>query len=139
MNKTVRFAAAATCVLAIVACNRSRKTEEERAGTTRTTGAAFGISNDSAINRVVAARCAREAKCNNIGADKRYETPSVCSEKLRADMRNDLTPHDCPRGVDNKELNDCLDAIQKEDCNNPIDTIGRLNQCRTSELCLKNP
>ena len=95
------------------------------------------VSNENAIARIVAARCARESACNNVGADKGFTSGDVCSQKLKADMRDDLSAKDCPRGIDQKELSECLDEIKNENCNNPIDMIGRLAACRTSDLCLK--
>ena len=53
-------------------------------------------------------------------------------------MKDDLNAKDCPYGVDQKELNECLEAIRKEECNNPLDTISRLAACRTSDMCLKS-
>jgi hypothetical protein len=107
-------------------------------GTTTVTGANVGaVANDSAITRIVGARCERETSCRNVGADKRFASGDVCRQKLRAEMRDDLNANDCPKGIDAKELNECLEAIHKEDCNNPIDAISRVAACRTSDLCLK--
>ncbi len=105
-------------------------------GTTTVTGASV-INNQSAIDKIVAARCARESTCKDVGPDKRVGNSDACVQKLKADMRSDLNVNECPVGIDAKELNECLDAIRKEDCNNPLDTIGRLAACRTSDLCLK--
>jgi hypothetical protein len=146
MNHAVRLLVPALCLVAVAGCKSDReraraKMEHEREGrgSTTVTGANVGsVPNESAIDRVVAARCAREATCNNIGSDKHYASRDICTQKIKADMRDDLTPKDCPRGIDPKELNDCLDAIHKEDCNNPLDMIGRLATCRTSNLCLKS-
>lgn len=155
MKNIVRLAVPALCIVAAVGCNRDRTvdrdhdrttttgggvttTDRDRSGTTTVTGANVGrVGNESAIDRIVAARCAREATCNNVGADKRYGSRDVCAQKIKADMRDDLSAKDCPAGIDQKELNECLESIQKEDCNNPIDAISRLAACRTSDLCLK--
>lgn len=161
------FLVPALCLVAVAACNRDRdrvdvdrhegrvtvdtnrdkngKTldldkdkHDDKAGTTTVTGANVGaVGNEGAIDRIVAARCAREAACNNVGADKHFTTRDACTVKLKADMRDDLNAKDCPRGIDAKELNECLVEIKNEDCNNPIDMIGRLAACRTSDLCLK--
>ena len=138
------------CVVAAAGCNRDRvdvdkregrvtvDTDRGRSGTTTVTGANVGaVSNENAIDRIVAARCARESACNNVGADKRFTTRDACSVKLKADMRDDLNAKDCPRGIDQKELNECLTEIQTESCSNPIEMIERLAACRTSDLCLK--
>lgn len=160
MMSVVRFVPI-VCVgaLAVAGCNRDRderqrtgsaerdrerpaQTEqpavqpEKGAGTTTVTGATVGgMGNQAAVEKIVAARCAREQTCNNVGADKRYTNPAACNQKIKADMRDDLNSKDCPHGVDQKELNECLDEIRKESCNNPIDAISRLAACRTSDLC----
>jgi hypothetical protein len=144
------FLVPALCLVALGACNRDRvdvdkregrvtvDTDRDRSGTTTVTGANVGaVGNENAIERIVAARCAREAACNNVGADKRFTSRDLCTQKIKADMRDDLNAKDCPRGIDQKELNECLVEIKNEDCNNPIDMIGRLAACRTSDLCLK--
>src|SRR5690606_22494340 len=111
--------------------------DRERTGTTTVTGANVArVSNESAIDRIVAARCAREAACNNVGTDKRFTSSDVCSQKIKTDMRDDLSAKECPGGIDQKELNECLEEIKNENCNNPIDMIGRLAACRTSDLCM---
>jgi hypothetical protein len=150
------FLVPALCLVALSACNRDRDRarvdvdrnegrvsvdtdrKTDRTGTTTVTGANVGaVNNEGAIDRIVAARCAREAACNNVGADKHFTTRDACSVKVKSDMRDDLNAKDCPRGIDAKELNECLVEIKNEDCNNPIDMIGRLAACRTSDLCLK--
>lgn len=115
-----------------------REHVSDRAGTTTTTGAHVGsISYETATNRIVASRCDREVACDNIGAKKRFADRTVCTHELGAKLRDDLKPSECPNGVDGKALDDCLTAIQKESCGNIIDTISRVNTCKTSDLCLK--
>jgi Family of unknown function (DUF6184) len=122
-------------LVALAACKE--RTDHEQ-GTTTVTGAQMAsTSQDTAISRIVAARCAREATCNNIGMDKRYTSPDVCSQKLRMDMKNDLGAKDCPNGIDHKGLEKCLAEIKAESCNNPMEMIERLAACRTSDLCIK--
>ena len=144
MTKIQGIAVPVVGLLALAACNRDRAADRDQAprereqGTTTVTGANVAVtSNDTAISRIVAARCAREASCNNIGADKRYTSQDVCSQKLRVDMKDDLNANDCPHGVDQKELDECLAEIKGESCNNPIEMISRLAACRTSDMCLK--
>lgn len=107
-------------------------------GTTTVTGAKVGaVSNQTGIERIVGARCARETTCNNVGVDKKYVNAQACNQKIRADMHDDLNAKDCPHGVDPKALDECLESIRKESCGNPIDTISRLAACRTGDICLK--
>ncbi len=132
------------------ACNRDRTNEDsttrrpllgqaqrDPAGAATLTGARVGaVPNDDAIARIVSARCQRETSCNNVGADKHFMSPAMCASELQPKVANDLKASACPRGVDVKSLDTCMEAIRLESCNNPIDTISRIAACRTSDLCL---
>ena len=110
----------------------------DRSGTTTTTGANVNaLSNNTAIERIVAARCSRETACNNIGSDKHFTSNETCTRELRTKVGDDLKGSECPRGIDAKELDECIESIRTESCNNPVETISRLAACRTSDMCLK--
>ena len=142
---------AIACVGALVACNRTNVDRDgnersygdksgpsDRIGTTTVTGANVGgLSNQLAVERIVAARCQRETACNNIGSDKHFTSFDLCSRELRSKVGDDLKASECPRGIDTKELDECMESIRTESCNNPIDTISRLAACRTGDMCLK--
>ena len=107
-------------------------------GTTTITGADIGaLSSDAAVERIVAARCARETACNNVGADKHFTDSDACARHLRSSLGDDLKPSACPRGIDAAAVDKCMESIRSESCNNPIDTISRLAACRTSDMCMK--
>lgn len=135
--------------LSALACNRDRAGTErstqtgarpgetaERPGETTLTGAAV-VNNQAAMDRIVAARCDREATCNNIGTDKRFGSRDVCSREMMTKMHDDLKASDCPKGIDGKRLDDCLSSIRKESCNNPLEALSRIAACNTSQLCLE--
>jgi hypothetical protein len=88
-----------------------------------------------AAESIADARCAREQKCNNIGADKRYSSMSDCLARIRNDWKDDLNARECPNGVDQKELNECLSEIRNENCGNPFDTLGRVAACTAAQIC----
>jgi hypothetical protein len=141
---TLSLGALGLLTVAAAGCNRDRVDRdrlgrsEDRSGTTTVTGASVArVGNQTAVDRIVAARCAREASCNNVGPNKHWESGANCTQKVSSDMRDDLNARDCPGGIDEKELNECLESIRSENCNNPIDTISRLAACRTSDLCMK--
>lgn len=93
------------------------------------------IALNNAVNKIAEARCDRELKCANIGADKRYADRASCTADVKKSVGDDLNAEDCPAGVDMKELDECLVEAKNEDCNNPFDKVGRLAACRTSDLC----
>lgn len=149
--KLVRVLIPLACFVVVTGCKKGERdqggtamerdraaAERERAGEATVTGADVGraVSNDNAVARIVAARCEREASCQNIGQDKRYASAGACSHEIAGKMQGDLKPSECPGGVDGKQLEECLTAIRKESCRNPIDAISRLAACNTPGLCL---
>jgi hypothetical protein len=98
-----------------------------------------GVSAALAVKAIVGARCNREARCKNIGAERKYSSAAECNSKLSEDRKDDLNTDDCSRGVSQKELSECLAEIKNEDCNNPLDSLGRLAACRSSDLCMAAP
>jgi hypothetical protein len=101
---------------------------------TNAANAVKGLNADS-VRLITEARCQREEKCGNIGADKDYASVSVCQQKIGADWANELNGYDCAGGVVVKELNECLEEIKNEDCKSPFDTLGRIVACRSSDIC----
>ncbi|MDB4945738.1 MAG: hypothetical protein JWP97_5272 [Labilithrix sp.] len=110
----------------------------DRVGVATVTGAEIGgLSSDLAVQRIVAARCARQSSCETAGPDRRLTDPAVCTQRLSERLGMDLRPNDCPRGIDSAALDTCLAAIGNESCGSPADTMRRIGSCRTKELCLK--
>ena len=110
--------------------------QQDRSGSATLTSASF-TTKDSAVDRITAARCAREVTCSNIGPDRHFTTGDKCVSEVKARLDSDLGPNDCPDGIDAKQVDECLDAIRKESCTNPMSTVARLAECRTSSLCVK--
>jgi hypothetical protein len=145
LSSLVSIACVGAAILTTAACKQDRAERERmpegrpgaptEPGKTTITGANV-VNNQAAIDKIVGARCTREATCKNVGAGKKHADPQACTQKIKMEMREDLNTKECPHGIDQKELDECLEAIQKEDCNNPIDKISRLAACRTSDLCL---
>jgi Family of unknown function (DUF6184) len=89
----------------------------------------------SASRQIASARCERETRCSNIGADKKYASSENCEDTIRSEWAQDLNAYDCPQGVVENELNECLTAIRDEDCNSPFDTLGRVSACTAGQIC----
>jgi hypothetical protein len=73
---------------------------------------------------VASERCDREARCDNIGAHRKYPTREVCVAMVRDDSLNTLTKAACPEGVDSARLQTCLMDIREDRCNNPFDALS---------------
>jgi hypothetical protein len=119
--------------------------EQDKQGATGTVERAPSRANDTpsaartapadAVARIAGARCTRAAACDRVGAGKDFADPNVCRATLQDKLREDLGQRECVGGVDPKELDECLEEIRNEDCGNPLDQLGRLVACRTSDLC----
>jgi hypothetical protein len=88
-----------------------------------------------ATDQIAGARCAREQRCSNVGGDRKYSSMADCDARIRNDWRDDLNARECPGGVDQKELNECMTAIRDEDCSAPFDTLGRIAACTAVQIC----
>jgi hypothetical protein len=89
----------------------------------------------SAARNIAGARCDREARCNNVGADKKFASDEVCEDQIKSEWANDLNAYDCPHGVVDGELDECLNAIRNEECNAPFDTLSRVTACTAGQIC----
>ncbi|MGZ3472941.1 MAG: DUF6184 family natural product biosynthesis lipoprotein [Polyangiales bacterium] len=90
---------------------------------------------DAAVNRLASARCDREQRCGSIGNDKEYSSRENCMTVMRGREADTLELKNCPGGIDQKGLSECLDDVREDSCNNPIHAIGRHKECRSSEIC----
>ena len=118
------------------ACKRSPPPPPPPESTTTTNAATPAAQRfNTEIVRLALARCRREGRCRNIGPDHRYKSVDHCATSMQSQLGEELNAWDCPGGIDHSELTKCLTTIQTEDCGNPLDTIGRLIACRSSDLC----
>lgn len=128
---------------ATIACNRDQSSAPGRDPNAkdRPSSAALTSSSlttrDIAIDEITAARCAREVTCSNMGPDRRYPANDKCVSEVKERLDRELGPDECPDGIDGKQVDECLDAIRAESCTNPMSTVQRLAECRTSSLCVK--
>jgi uncharacterized protein DUF6184 len=90
----------------------------------------------SAIESLAEARCARESRCDNIGADKRYSSMEDCVARIREDWRADLDARACPSGINRPQLDECLNEVRAEECSSPFDTLERVAACTASQICI---
>jgi hypothetical protein len=58
-------------------------------------------------------------------------------DSFRASIGNELDTYSCPKGIDRGQVAHCLAAIENEACNHPLETLQRLDKCRSAALCQK--
>jgi hypothetical protein len=93
-----------------------------------------GVGIRAAVGAIASARCDHEAKCNNIGADKKYKSADECNRSMVDTHRDALD--DCHEGVGRAQLSECLSSIRDEDCESPFQSLDRVITCRSAKLCL---
>jgi hypothetical protein len=89
-----------------------------------------------AVEAITNERCAREERCGNLGAGKKFASKEDCTSRTRSDWSEDLNAYECPAGIEQDELNECLQEIRNDSCGNPFDTLERFLACRASDICL---
>jgi hypothetical protein len=87
------------------------------------------------LSKIVEARCSREARCNNVGANEKYSSTADCDMKVRDDWRQELDSRSCSQGVDNDALDICLRKIREDSCNSPTQSLSRWMDCRQGKIC----
>jgi hypothetical protein len=89
----------------------------------------------SAIQSITQARCEREKRCENIGKGKKFDSMAKCVSEIRETWKDELNTRECRGGVVQKELQECLEEVRNQDCNNPFDALSRVMACREGDIC----
>ena len=91
----------------------------------------------SAAQQIAEARCEREQACGNVGDDKTHPSVAECSARIQDDWKEDLNARQCPGGINQAQLNECMTKIRAEDCGNPFDTLARITECTSNQICIE--
>ncbi|HEX5660260.1 MAG TPA: DUF6184 family natural product biosynthesis lipoprotein [Polyangiales bacterium] len=94
-----------------------------------------GIATKRAVHAIAKARCEREKRCENVGGDKTYASLDACVAKIESEWAGDLNKYECPHGIVQTELDQCLADVRAEECGNPFDTLSRIAQCDADDIC----
>jgi hypothetical protein len=89
----------------------------------------------SAVREISDARCDREQRCENIGADRKYATRDVCEQSITNDWADDLNGFECPNGIVAAKLDECIAAVRDEDCGSVLDALDRFTSCSAADIC----
>jgi hypothetical protein len=89
----------------------------------------------SATESIAEARCARESRCDNVGPEKTYSSMEDCIIRVRSDWSDELSARECKTGVNETQLNECLNEVREEECSSPFDTLERVAACTAGQIC----
>jgi len=93
----------------------------------------------TATEQIADARCDRERECGNIGADKTFSSSQDCLARIQNDWKDELNARQCPGGINQQQLNECLGQVRAESCGNPFDTLARMTECTSGQICIEKP
>lgn len=88
-----------------------------------------------AAHVIAQVRCVREDRCNNVGEGKKYHTAEECLRRVNAEWRESLNLLECPRGIKEDGLAECLRAIRTSQCGDVLDTLERWVACSEDRIC----
>ena len=91
---------------------------------------------DAGIAKMAGAKCDRAQRCNHIGAGEKFETRAQCETVMRGKLTDEIHPEDCRGGIDDGELQQCMNEVRSESCGNPFSKLETHGECKTSQLCL---
>jgi hypothetical protein len=138
---TLGWCAVGAVLLSVAGCNKAER--EPRMARDQTTAAGVDMTpasrTRSAAEQIARARCEREQECSNIGKDKTFSSPQDCLARIQNDWKDDLNARACPGGINQHELNECLEQVRAESCSNPFDTLARITECTSGQICIDQP
>jgi hypothetical protein len=144
MNTFTKLTACALCAgfVSLIGCSKVHEHEpatarNENAPQAGTLTPAAGTR--TAAEQIAQSRCEREQQCGKIGKDQTFSSTQDCLARIRNDWKDELNARECPGGVNQKELNECLKQVSEEACANPFDTLARVTECTSAQICIEAP
>ena len=86
---------------------------------------------EAATDQVIRMRCAREARCDNIGFRRPYSSMDDCVANVAVMHADDFAGLRCEGGVRADALSECLQEISREQCV----PGARFAACRSIGMC----
>jgi hypothetical protein len=91
----------------------------------------------SAVSSFAAAECDRQVRCNKVGPNQTYKSRSDCINKQQSDKHKSINDKVCTGGINEGNLNRCIQAINEEGCGDPMMSVPRQEACKTDGICVK--
>lgn len=138
MNTLIKTALCSLSLVVVAACSKNNDRPATSANgsepvTVQTPTPANATR--SAAESIARSRCQREQTCENVGPDKKYSSASDCLTRIRNDWKDDLNSRECPGGVNQTQLDQCVAKIRSEECGSPFDTLSRVTECTAGQIC----
>jgi hypothetical protein len=93
------------------------------------------ITPKGAVASIAAEQCNREVRCSQVGQNKTYNTRAECVSKVEHDRSKDINASVCSRGVNEANLNRCIQSLRNEGCS-PV-SLEYAEACKSDGICVK--
>lgn len=123
-------------ITALVAAHGCKRKADEKAGTAVLTSSALRESIDDASRRVSFARCEKEMACAGLTSWTRDTNEAECIDRVKVETTKEVNAEACPHGIDHERLIDCVAAIERMGCDDPVGRLMELEDCRQRRLCV---
>jgi hypothetical protein len=144
MNTSRKLGLCALCtgLVALTGCNKAHEpaTAENQTTTFSPVDELTPASRTrTAAEQIAQARCEREKQCGNIGRDQTFSSSQDCMARITNDWKDELNARECPGGINQHELGECMKQVREEACANPFDTLARITECTSGQICIEQP
>ncbi|HYP89427.1 MAG TPA: DUF6184 family natural product biosynthesis lipoprotein [Polyangiaceae bacterium] len=131
-------------LIALVGCSKAHEAEPATAHdatpvVTPTDNMTPASATRTAAEQIAQARCEREQQCGNVGKDQTFSSSQDCLTRIRNDWKDELNARECPGGINDKQLSECVAQVKAEACSNPFDTLARITECTAGQICVEKP
>ncbi|WP_394840955.1 DUF6184 family natural product biosynthesis lipoprotein [Pendulispora brunnea] len=92
---------------------------------------------DEAVHRLAAERCNRETSCTGEGGEHKYADGDACMHEIYQSTKAEYGSTPCSLAIENRRLEDCIDAVHEKGCSNKLEKITRIPSCRAENLCVQ--
>lgn len=133
----VVLSVASLVAVSAMGCRRSEQHERSvaaRVGTATLTGALVYVPSDIAREQIAQARCAHAMSCEQVGEGKRYGDLSRCTVQVQLELQSELGNKQCPAGVDEIALRECVDRTAHSTCNDDAEASAS-EACTVAKVC----
>ncbi len=142
-SRKIGLGSVAAALLSLAACNRASESQPNTARYDDTPASNADMTpasrTQSAAEQIDKSRCERESACGNVGSDKTFSSSQDCLARIQNDWKEDLSKRQCPGGINQQQLDECLALVRGEACGNPFDTLARIAECTAGQICIEQP
>jgi len=92
---------------------------------------------DQAVHQLAAERCTRESSCTNAGGEHKYASGDACMHEIHQSTKAEFSATPCSLAIENRRLQDCIEAVHEKGCSNTLDKVMSIPACRAENLCVQ--